>query len=228
MKQYIDWLIKWITDRRLEMKDKGLLLVISGFSGAGKGTVVKRLLEQNNDYALSISATTRSPREGEQDGREYFFKSKEEFEKMIEASELIEYARYVDNYYGTPKAYVEEQLKEGKNVILEIEIQGALNIKSMFPDAVLLFIMPPSAKELERRLVGRGTEDEATIRARLSRASEEAQGVENYNYIVINDDVDACVETIDSIVKSEKRKAANNINLINNIKEELKAYSKGE
>ena len=228
MKQYIDWLIKWITDRRLEMKDKGLLLVISGFSGAGKGTVVKRLLEQHNDYALSISATTRSPREGEQDGREYFFKSKEEFEKMIEASELIEYARYVDNYYGTPKAYVEEQLKEGKNVILEIEIQGALNIKSMVPDAVLLFIMPPSAKELERRLVGRGTEDEATIRARLSRASEEAQGVENYNYIVINDDVDACVETIDSIVKSEKRKAANNINLINNIKEELKAYSKGE
>lgn len=210
------------------MKDKGLLLVISGFSGAGKGTVVKRLLEQHNDYDLSISATTRSPREGEQDGREYFFKSKEEFEKMIEASELIEYARYVDNYYGTPKAYVEEQLKEGKNVILEIEIQGALNIKSMFPDAVLLFIMPPSAKELERRLVGRGTEDEATIRARLSRASEEAQGVENYNYIVINDDVDACVETIDSIVKSEKRKAANNINLINNIKEELKAYSKGE
>lgn len=228
MKQYIDWLIKWITDRRLEMKDKGLLLVISGFSGAGKGTVVKRLLEQHNDYALSISATTRLPREGEQDGREYFFKSKEEFEKMIEASELIEYARYVDNYYGTPKAYVEEQLKEGKNVILEIEIQGALNIKSMFPDAVLLFIMPPSAKELERRLVGRGTEDEATIRARLSRASEEAQGVENYNYIVINDDVDTCVETIDSIVKSEKRKAANNINLINNIKEELKAYSKGE
>lgn len=228
MKQYIDWLIKWITDRRLEMKDKGLLLVISGFSGAGKGTVVKRLLEQHNDYALSISATTRSPREGEQDGREYFFKSKEEFEKMIEASELIEYARYVDNYYGTPKAYVEEQLKEGKNVILEIEIQGALNIKSIFPDAVLLFIMPPSAKELERRLVGRGTEDEATIRARLSRASEEAQGVENYNYIVINDDVDACVETIDSIVKSEKRKAANNISLINNIKEELKAYSKGE
>ena len=228
MKQYIDWLIKWITDRRLEMKDKGLLLVISGFSGAGKGTVVKRLLEQHNDYALSISATTRSPREGEQDGREYFFKSKEEFEKMIEASELIEYARYVDNYYGTPKAYVEEQLEAGKNVILEIEIQGALNIKKMYPDAVLLFIMPPSAEELERRLVGRGTEDEATIKARLQRASDEAKGVENYNYIVINDDVDECVETIDCIVKSEKKKAVNNIGLINNIKEELKAYSKGE
>lgn len=210
------------------MKDKGLLLVISGFSGAGKGTVVKRLLQLHSNYALSISATTRSPREGEQNGREYFFKTKEEFEKMIDASELIEYAKYVDNYYGTPKAYVEEQLSESKNVILEIEIQGALNIKKMFPDAVLLFIMPPSAKELERRLVGRGTEDEATISARLSRASEEAQGVENYNYIVINDDVDACVETIDCIVKSEKKKAVNNIELINNIKEELKAYSKGE
>lgn len=210
------------------MKDKGLLLVISGFSGAGKGTVVKRLLEQHKDYALSISATTRSPREGEQNGREYFFKSREEFKRMIENSELIEYAKYVDNYYGTPKAYVEEQLKQGDNVILEIEIQGALNIKSIFPEAVLLFIMPPSAKELERRLVGRGTEDEATIKARLLRAGEEAQGVENYNYIVINDDVDECVETIDCIVKSEKKKAVNNIGLINNIKEELKAYSKGE
>ena len=210
------------------MNKRGLLLVVSGFSGAGKGTVMKKLMEMYDDYALSISATTRLPRSGEVDGREYFFKTVEQFKQMIDEDKLIEYAQYVGNYYGTPKAYVEEQLKEGKNVILEIEIQGALNIKSMFPDAVLLFIMPPSAKELERRLVGRGTEDEATIRARLSRASEEAQGVENYNYIVINDDVDACVETIDSIVKSEKRKAANNINLINNIKEELKAYSKGE
>ena len=202
------------------MKEKGLLLVISGFSGAGKGTVVKRLLELHNDYALSISATTRSPREGEQNGREYFFKSTEEFESMIDNSELIEYAKYVSNYYGTPKAYVEEQLEAGKNVILEIEIQGALNIKKMYPDAVLLFIMPPSAEELERRLVGRGT--------RLQRASDEAKGVENYNYIVINDKVDDCVEAIHSIVNSEKRKAVNNMSLINNIKEELKAYEKGE
>ena len=210
------------------MKEKGLLLVISGFSGAGKGTVVKRLLELHNDYALSISATTRSPREGEQNGREYFFKSTEEFESMIDNSELIEYAKYVSNYYGTPKAYVEEQLEAGKNVILEIEIQGALNIKKMYPDAVLLFIMPPSAEELERRLVGRGTEDEATIKARLQRASDEAKGVENYNYIVINDKVYDCVEAIHSIVNSEKRKAVNNMSLINNIKEELKAYEKGE
>ena len=216
------------TDWRIEMKEKGLLLVISGFSGAGKGTVVKRLLELHNDYALSISATTRSPREGEQNGREYFFKSTEEFESMIDNSELIEYAKYVSNYYGTPKAYVEEQLEAGKNVILEIEIQGALNIKKMYPDAVLLFIMPPSAEELERRLVGRGTEDEATIKARLQRASDEAKGVENYNYIVIIDKVDDCVEAIHSIVNSEKRKAVNNMSLINNIKEELKAYEKGE
>lgn len=216
------------TDWRIEMKEKGLLLVISGFSGAGKGTVVKRLLELHNDYALSISATTRSPREGEQNGREYFFKSTEEFGSMIDNSELIEYAKYVSNYYGTPKAYVEEQLEAGKNVILEIEIQGALNIKKMYPDAVLLFIMPPSAEELERRLVGRGTEDEATIKARLQRASDEAKGVENYNYIVINDKVDDCVEAIHSIVNSEKRKAVNNMSLINNIKEELKAYEKGE
>ncbi|MGN0329271.1 MAG: guanylate kinase [Lachnospira sp.] len=210
------------------MKDKGLLLVVSGFSGAGKGTVVKRLLELHNDYALSISATTRKPRPGEEDGREYFFKTKEEFQRMIDNSELLEYACYVDNYYGTPKAYVEKQLEEGNNVILEIEIQGALNIKSIFPEAVLIFIMPPNASELEKRLRGRGTEDESTILARLSRANEEAEGIERYDYIVINDKVDDCVETINNIVLSEKKKALKNIELINSIRDELKAYSKGE
>jgi len=213
------------------MKEKGLLLVISGFSGAGKGTVVKRLLELHNDYALSISATTRSPREGEQNGREYFFKSTEEFESMIDNSELIEYAKYVSNYYGTPKAYVEEQLEAGKNVILEIEIQGALNIKKMYPDAVLLFIMPPSAEELERRLVGRGTEDEATIKARLQRASDEAKGVENYNYIVINDTVKECAVCIDDITHRKEdvlaecsADNADNIKVINQIRQDLKKY----
>ena len=156
---------------------KGLLLVISGFSGAGKGTVMKRLLELHDEYSLSISATTRKPREGEADGREYFFKTVEEFEKMIAEDALIEHAQYVGNYYGTPKAYVEEQLDKGNNVILEIEIQGAMNIKRMFPDAVLMFITPPSAAELEKRLRGRGTEDETTIKARLSRAAEEAERV---------------------------------------------------
>ena len=190
MKQYIDWLIKWITDRRLEMKDKGLLLVISGFSGAGKGTVVKRLLEQHNDYALSISATTRSPREGEQDGREYFFKSKEEFEKMIEASELIEYARYVDNYYGTPRKFVEDELAAGHNVILEIEVQGAFNIKKQYEDALLIFITAPSAAAIKERLVGRGTESEEVINKRLNRAKEESEDMDKYDYIVINDQVE--------------------------------------
>ena len=207
---------------------KGLLLVISGFSGAGKGTVMKRLLELHDEYSLSISATTRKPREGEADGREYFFKTVEEFEKMIAEDALIEHAQYVGNYYGTPKAYVEEQLDKGNNVILEIEIQGAMNIKRMFPDAVLMFITPPSAAELEKRHRGRGTEDEATIKARLSRAAEEAEGVEDYDYIVINDEVDLCVGRIHDIVLSEKMKAKYNLGLINNIKEELKVYSKGE
>lgn len=207
---------------------KGLLLVISGFSGAGKGTVMKRMLELHKEYSLSISATTRKPRAGEVDGREYFFKTVEEFEKMIADDALIEHAQYVGNYYGTPKAYVEEQLDKGNNVILEIEIQGAMNIKRMFPDAVLMFITPPTAEELEKRLRGRGTEDEATIMARLSRASEEAEGVENYDYIVVNDEVDMCVSRIHEIVLSEKKKAKYNLGLINNIKEELKVYSKGE
>ena len=207
---------------------KGLLLVISGFSGAGKGTVMKRLLELHDEYSLSISAPTRQPREGEADGREYFFKTVEEFEKMIAEDALIEHAQYVGNYYGTPKAYVEEQLDKGNNVILEIEIQGAMNIKRMFPDAVLMFITPPSAAELEKRLRGRRTEDETTIKARLSRAAEEAEGVEDYDYIVINDEVDLCVGRIHDIVLSEKMKAEYNLGLINNIKEELKVYSKGE
>ena len=132
------------------MREKGILIVVSGFSGSGKGTIMKELLKQYDNYALSISATTRNPRPGEEDGREYFFKTVEDFEKMIAKEELIEYARYVDNYYGTPRAYVEEQLEAGKDVILEIEIQGALKVKEKFPDALLLFVTPPSAEELRR------------------------------------------------------------------------------
>lgn len=208
------------------MRDKGLLLVISGFSGAGKGTVVKRILELHNEYALSISVTSRLPREGEMDGREYFFKTREEFEAMIAAGELLEHAQYVGNYYGTPLKYVRQKLDEGTNVILEIEIQGALNIKSQFPDAVLMFITPPSASVLESRLRGRGTEDEATIQARLSRAGEESQGLESYDYLVINDEVDSCVERILNIVMSEKCKISRNGEIISGIREELTAYAK--
>lgn len=210
------------------MNSKGLLVVLSGFSGAGKGTVVKRLTELHDEYSLSISATTRSPREGEVDGREYFFKTAAEFEQMIEKHELIEYAQYVSNYYGTPKTYVENQLNNGKNVILEIEIQGALKIKELFPETVLMFIIPPTARELENRLRGRGTEDEATIHARLRRAIEESQGVEQYDYIIINDEVDLCVERIHNIIAAEKCKASHNYQTINNIREELKVFSEGE
>ncbi|MGN0317047.1 MAG: guanylate kinase [Lachnospira sp.] len=210
------------------MKEKGLLLVISGFSGAGKGTVMKRMLELHNEYALSVSATSRLPREGEVDGREYFFKTREEFEAMISAGELLEHAQYVGNYYGTPLAYVKQRLDEGINVILEIEIQGALNVKKMFPDSVLMFITPPDATELERRLRGRGTEDEATITARLSRAGEESLGLESYDYLIINDEVDSCVERIHNIVLAEKSRISRNSEIINNIREELKAYSKGD
>ena len=163
---------------------KGILVVASGFSGAGKGTIMKKLMsEKGENYALSISATTRAPREGEEHGREYFFLTVEEFEAMIARDELVEYAKYVNNYYGTPKTYVEEQLNAGKNVILEIEIQGALKIKEKFPETVLMFITAPSAEELKSRLIGRGTETQEVIDARMSRAYEESLGVENYDYL---------------------------------------------
>ena len=209
------------------MSEKGLLIVLSGFSGAGKGTVMRRLLQKYENYSLSISATTRSPRFGEVDGQDYFFKTTEQFESMISDGQLIEYAKYVSNFYGTPKDYVEKQLGLGKNVVLEIEIQGALEIKDKFPGTVLMFLMPPSAIVLRERLIGRGTEDIATIEARLCRAVEESQGVENYDYIVVNDDLEICVDKINCIVASEHNKAVNNLNLINNIREELKSFSEG-
>lgn len=206
------------------MNDKGILIVISGFSGAGKGTLVKELMNRYNNYALSISATTRKPRDGEVNAREYFFKTKEEFMKMIDENELIEYAEYVGNFYGTPKEYVDGQLNSGKDVILEIEIQGALKVKEKFPDTLLLFITPPSAKELNLRLVGRGTEDLKTIQSRLKRASEEAEGIEKYDYFVINDDLDECIVRTHSIIQGEHSRASRNISNIELIREELKSF----
>ena len=182
------------------MGKQGILTVVSGFSGAGKGTLMKALLEKY-EYGLSISATTRAPREGEQNGREYFFLTKEQFEDMISKNELIEYAQYVGNYYGTPKKYVQQQLDAGKNVILEIEIQGALNVKKMFPDAILIFVTPPSAAELKSRLVGRGTEDMETIDKRMKRAAEESQFMNSYDYIAVNDKLDECVEELNDTIQ---------------------------
>ena len=213
----------------MNLEKKGILSVVSGFSGAGKGTLMKELLKKYpDDYALSISATSRKPREGEQEGVEYFFKTREEFEKMIEGEELVEYAQYVGNYYGTPKAYVEEQLEAGKDVILEIEIQGALEIKEKFPQTVLMFVTPPSAEELKNRLVGRGTEDMDTIERRLSRAVEEAEGIEAYDYLVVNDILELCVEEMHQIISNEHTRISRNLPAIEQMREELKGFSKGE
>jgi guanylate kinase len=204
---------------------KGKLIVISGFSGAGKGTVMKELVKSDN-YALSVSATTRDPRQGEVEGESYFFKTKEQFEEMIKADALVEYACYVGNYYGTPKAFVEEKMDEGKDVLLEIEIQGALKIKEKYPDAVLIFITTKDAKTLKERLTGRGTETEEVINQRLARAAEEAEGVEAYDYIVINDILEDCVKTVDRIIKSEHNRTSEKLSTIQDIRMNL--VSKGE
>ena len=207
---------------------KGVLTVVSGFSGAGKGTVMKRLIQKYDDYALSISVTTRKPREGERDGIEYFFKTKEEVESMIENDEFLEYARYVDNYYGTPRFYVEEMLAKGKNVILEIEIQGAMQIKAKNPEAVLVFVTPPSFEELRNRLVGRGTETADVIESRLRRASEEAEGMPSYDYILVNDQVEDCVDRLHQIILSERAKTQRNEEFINTIRQEARIFMKGD
>ncbi len=174
---------------------KGRLAVISGFSGAGKGTLVKRLLElYPDDYVLSISKTTRRPREGERDGIHYFFVTREQFEKDIEAERFIEHAEFNGNYYGTPLEWVRDRLEAGQNVILEIEVQGALQVKDRFPDAVLVFVTPPSMEELVRRLLKRGTETPEDIRNRLEIAAvRECHLMQDYDYIVVNDDLDTCV-----------------------------------
>lgn len=210
------------------MKRKGILIVVSGFSGAGKGTLMKALLKAYDNYALSISMTTRKPRQGEREGVEYFFSAKEDFEKKIAEDGLIEYAQYCGNYYGTPRAYVEEQLEAGKDVILEIEIQGALKVKERFPDTLLLFVTPPDAGELKRRLVGRGTETLEVIDARMNRAREEAKGIEAYDFLVINDDLTVCVEDINHIVNAVKNTPSRNGDFIRKIREELEVLAKGE
>ncbi|RHN14194.1 guanylate kinase [Dorea formicigenerans] len=204
------------------MNKEGILIVVSGFSGAGKGTIMKALLERYDNYALSISATTRNPRPGEEEGKAYFFKTTEEFEKMIAKDDLIEYAMYVGNYYGTPKAYVEEQLRAGKDVILEIEIQGALKVKEKFPNTLLLFVTPPSAEELRKRLEGRGTETQEVIDGRMKRAIEEAEYMDQYDYLVVNDELGVCVEEMHHLIQGEHERCFRNQTFIEHMKRELK------
>lgn len=207
--------------------NKGKLIVVSGFSGVGKGTVVKRLLDKYDDCVVSISATTRSPREGEIDGVHYFYKTREQFEDMIANGQMLEYAEYVGNYYGTPADFVNEKRDQGIHVILEIEMQGALKVKEKAKDAQLVFILPPSACELKGRLVGRGTETDEVIGQRLSRAAEETEFIDSYEHYVVNDDLEECVEDIRSIL-DDKFDNKLESSFINNIKKEICVFSKGE
>ncbi|MCR5269005.1 MAG: guanylate kinase [Lachnospiraceae bacterium] len=203
------------------MERRGLLLVISGFAGSGKGTICKELMKQYDNYAFSVSATTRDPRPGEKDGVDYFFITKERFEEMIEGNELLEYAQYVSNYYGTPRKYVEEKLQEGKDVILEIECQGALQVKEIFPEAVLFFVMPPNVREIYNRLKGRGTETEEVILKRMRRGQEEAEVIAKYDYLLINDDLMETVAHLHETLNCARYSADRNKGLIEEIKSEF-------
>lgn len=208
------------------MKQQGILIIISGFAGVGKGTLVKRLVQKYDRYALSISMTTRLPRPGEEDGREYFFVTKEKFEEQIAQQGLIEYASYCGNYYGTPRAYVEEQMAQGKDIILEIEIQGAMKVKERFPNAVLVYVLPPSAAELEMRLRGRATETEEKIKERLRRAAAESEGLEKYDYVIVNDDLDVCEQELHRILCAAHFTPKQNVSFIKELRNELKKFGK--
>ncbi len=195
-------------------KEKGILIVLSGPSGVGKGTVCKALRQCAPDLIYSVSATTREPRQGEVDGVNYFFKSREQFQQLIEEDQMLEWAEYVGNYYGTPRKFVEETLLAGNDIILEIEVQGALKVKQKFPEGVFIFLLPPSMDELENRIVGRGTESEESIRNRMSVAMDEIRLMEHYDYAIVNDHVENACSRIQSIIVAEhcrKEKVVNKI-----------------
>ncbi|GAA4871076.1 guanylate kinase [Paenibacillus vulneris] len=184
-------------------KEKGILIVLSGPSGVGKGTVCKALRQCAPELIYSVSATTREPRQGEVDGVNYFFKTREQFQKLIEEDQMLEWAEYVGNYYGTPRKFVEDTLNAGNDIILEIEVQGALKVKQKFPEGVFIFLLPPSMDELENRIVGRGTESEESIRNRMSVAMDEIRLMEHYDYAIVNDRVENACSRIQSIIVSE-------------------------
>lgn len=204
---------------------KGSLIVISGFAGVGKGTIVKRLISEYDRFALSVSMTTRAPRNGEEDGREYFFVTKEQFEQTINADGFLEHAQYVGNYYGTPRAYVQEEIARGKDVILEIEVQGALQIKEKFPEAFLIFVTTPDAETLRNRLRGRGTESEDVIQARIRRAGEESLLMDRYDAVLVNDNLDEAVRTAVALIDSAKSSPERCMDLIRKMQYELRAES---
>lgn len=204
------------------MSKKGILIVISGPSGAGKGTICKAFLEKNKNVKLSISATTRSPREGEVEGVNYFFVTKEKFKGMIDNGELLEHAQIYDNFYGTPKAAILENLEQGYDVLLEIEMQGAKQIKEVYPEGVFIFILPPSLDELKSRIVGRGTETEEQINKRFGSAFEEICQIENYDYFIVNKDIDQSAKELSDMISAEKNKVHRYKNhIIEKFKEEL-------
>ncbi len=206
--------------------DKGMVIVLSGFSGAGKGTIMKHLMSSYPGfYHLSISATTRPIRTGERDGREYFFKSRQEFDEMIANGEFLEYATFNGNSYGTPKEYVTQLTREGKDVILEIEVQGALQVRDIFPDALLLFVMPPSADELKERLVGRGTESSEVISQRLAISARESALMPRYDYLIINDVLEEAVCEVHGIIQSEHFATKRNKSAIAMMQSQLKAFA---
>lgn len=205
---------------------KGVLAVISGFSGVGKGTAVKELLKRY-PYALSVSATTRSPRPGEVPGVSYHYITQEEFEKRIQEEDFFEWARYVDHYYGTPKSFVLANLAEGKDVILEIEAEGAFKVREQYPEALLIFMVPPSMAELKKRLIGRGTETEEKIQKRLKKAKEEElEKAKQYDFLVINDDLDHCVEELHKVIQTRTGISPSSSGFLEKLKAEAEAEEK--
>ena len=208
------------------MKQRGILIVISGFAGSGKGTITKELIKRYDNYRFSVSATTRNPRPGEVDGKDYYFLTREQFEEMIEKDDFLDYTEYVGNYYGTPKSFVEKTLDEGKDVILEIEYIGGFNAKKAFPEAVLCFLTPPSVEEVYNRLKGRNTETEDVIIKRIKRGQEEAEIMSQYDYIIVNKDVETAISELHNTIQCSKNAAIRNNKFIDELKVEFDEFLK--